>query len=191
MTIEIISKSISMKVWDQAGIKLLTPGSAVRLVSVARQVTDCAMQPSDPKGQENKIYTIVKGRETFDCRHTVPITRCSEVKYVLKKVTLWKQRMHERTETSVCKIFWARLASFGHLGLISEPLIVSKFHNETHDPKGQENKIYSIVKGRETFYCRHTVPVTSCSEVKYVLQRVSFGSKELKLECAYFLGQTS
>ena len=44
-------------------------------------------------------------------------------------------------------------------------------------PKGQENKIYTIVKGRETFYRRHTVPVTSCSEVKYVLKRVSFGSK--------------
>ena len=32
-----------------------------------------------------------------------------------------------------------KLASFGHLGHISDPLIVSKFHNETHDPKGQEN----------------------------------------------------
>ena len=42
-------------------------------------------------------------------------------------------------------IFWSRLASFGHLGVISDPLIVSKFHNETHDPKGQENKIYTIV----------------------------------------------
>ena len=48
-------------------------------------------------------------------------------------------------------------------------LIVSKFHNETQNPKGQENKIYTIVKGRETFYRRHTVPITSCSEVKYVL----------------------
>ena len=57
-------------------------------------------------------------------------------------------------------IFLARLASFCHLGFISDPLIVSKFHNETHDPKGQENKIYTIVKGRETFYRRHTVPVT-------------------------------
>ena len=56
-------------------------------------------------------------------------------------------------------ISWARLASFCHLGFISDPLIVSKFHNETHDPKGQENKIYTIVKGRETFYRRHTVPV--------------------------------
>ena len=54
-------------------------------------------------------------------------------------------------------IFWTRLACFGHLGLISDPLIVSKFHNETHDPKGQANKIYTKVKGRETFYCRHTV----------------------------------
>ena len=37
-------------------------------------------------------------------------------------------------------ISWARLASFCHLGFISDPLIVSKFHNETQDPKGQENK---------------------------------------------------
>ena len=89
----------------------------------------------------------------------------------------------------------ARLASFCHLGFISDPLIVSKFNNETHDPKGQENKIYTTVKGRETFYRCHTVPVTSCSEVKYVFKRVSFGSKdctkELKLESAYFLGETS
>ena len=85
-------------------------------------------------------------------------------------------------------IFWARLASFDYLGLISDPLIVSKSHNEIHDSKGQENKLYTIVKGIETFYRRHTVPVTSCSEVKYVLKRISFGSKkctkELKLECA-------
>ena len=90
-------------------------------------------------------------------------------------------------------IFWAKLASFGHLGLFSDPLIVvSKFHNETHDPKGQENKIYTIVKGREAFYRRNTVPVTSCSEVKYVLTRVYFGSKELTKElkvklCFYFI----
>ena len=98
-------------------------------------------------------------------------------------------------KTKVCyrgfifALFRSPTASFYHLGFISDPLIVSKFHNETHDPKGQENKIYTIVKGRETFYRRHTVPVTSCSEVKYVLKRVSFGSKdctkELKPECAY------
>ena len=38
------------------------------------------------------------------------------------------------------QIFWARLASFGHLGLISDPLIVSNLRNETHDPKEQEKK---------------------------------------------------
>ena len=72
-------------------------------------------------------------------------------------------------------ISWARLTSFCHLGFISDPLIVSKFHNKTHDPKGQENKIYTIVRGRETFYRRHTVPVTSCSEVKYVLESMENG----------------
>ena len=44
----------------------------------------------------------------------------------------WNQSVH---------IFWARLVSFCHLGFISDPLIVSKFHNETHDPKGQETLV--------------------------------------------------
>ena len=79
-------------------------------------------------------------------------------------------------------ISWVRLASFCQLGFISYPIRVLKFHNETYDPKGQENKIYTIVKGRETFYRRHTVPVTSCSEVKYVLKRVSFGSKDCTMQ---------
>ena len=45
MTVEIISWSISTKVWYRAGIKLATPGSAVRHASVARHVTDCATRP--------------------------------------------------------------------------------------------------------------------------------------------------
>ena len=45
MTIEIISWSISTKVWDRVWIELATPGSAVRLASVARQGTHCAMRP--------------------------------------------------------------------------------------------------------------------------------------------------
>ena len=52
-------------------------------------------------------------------------------------------------------VSWARQASFCHLGFVSDPLIVSKFHNETHDPKVQVNKIYTTVKGREKFYRRH------------------------------------
>ena len=45
MTVEIISLSISTKVWDRAGIELATPGSAVRHAFVARHVTDCATRP--------------------------------------------------------------------------------------------------------------------------------------------------
>ena len=81
-----------------------------------------------------------------------------EAKTALKN---WNQSMH---------IFSARPASFCHLGVISIPLIVSKFHNETYNPKGQDNKIYTIMKGRETLYRRHTAPVTTCSEFKYVLK---------------------
>ena len=45
MTVEIISWSISTKVWNRTGIELVTPGSAVRHASVARHVTDCATRP--------------------------------------------------------------------------------------------------------------------------------------------------
>ena len=33
-----------MKVWNRARIELVTPGSAVRLASVARHITDCVTQ---------------------------------------------------------------------------------------------------------------------------------------------------
>ena len=39
MTVEIISWSISTKVWDRAEIELATPGSAVSFASVTRHVT--------------------------------------------------------------------------------------------------------------------------------------------------------
>ena len=45
MTVEIISWSISTKVWDRTGIELETPESAVRHASVARHVTNCATRP--------------------------------------------------------------------------------------------------------------------------------------------------
>ena len=47
MIVEIISRSISTKVWDRAGIELATPGSAVRFASVARHITDCATRPDE------------------------------------------------------------------------------------------------------------------------------------------------
>ena len=45
MTVDIISWSIPTKVWDRAGIELVTPGSAVSFASVTRHVTDCATRP--------------------------------------------------------------------------------------------------------------------------------------------------
>ena len=47
----------------------------------------------------------------------------------------------------------------------------SKLQNGINDPKGLENKIYTMMKDRDTFYCDHTVPVISCSEVQYVLYK--------------------
>ena len=45
------TKKTATKVWDCAGIELATPGSAVRLPSVARHVTDCATWP----GRNNSL----------------------------------------------------------------------------------------------------------------------------------------
>ena len=53
MTVEIISWSISTKVWDRAGIELATPGSAVRHASVARHFTDCATPPGNWQTTKN------------------------------------------------------------------------------------------------------------------------------------------
>ena len=141
-----------------------------------------------------KSLLLIKFRKIKYCflhhynGHALIFSLAYGIKYVLKRVSFGSKDCTKELKPE-CAYSWAKLASFCHLGVISDPLIVSKFHNETHDLKGQDNKIYTIVKGRETFYRRHTVPVTSCSEVKYVLKRVSFGSKdctkELKPECAY------
>ena len=58
MTVEIISQSISTEVWDRAGIELATPGSAVRLASVARHVTDCA-RPLGPSASNRNLHQMV------------------------------------------------------------------------------------------------------------------------------------
>ena len=41
-------------------------------------------------------------------------------------------------------VFWARLPSFGQLGLIGDPQISSKLKHRINDPKGLENKIYTM-----------------------------------------------
>ena len=67
-----------------------------------------------------------------------------------------------RGTARVYRIFWDRLDSFGQLSLINDPQISSKFQNGIDDPKGLENKIYTMMKGRETFYSDRTVSITSC-----------------------------
>ena len=53
---------------------------------------------------------------------------------------------------------------------------------------------YNVIKNMYSENDIH-IKVGNSLSVQYVLKRVSFGSKdcikELKLECAYFLGQTS
>ena len=55
MTVEIISWSISTKVWYRVGIEPATPGSAVRHASVARHVTDVCLTAEPTRC--DKAYT--------------------------------------------------------------------------------------------------------------------------------------
>ena len=88
----------------------------------------------------------------------------------IKGLSFGSKDYNKELKTVECvQVFWARLACFGQLGLISDHQISSKLCNGINDPKGLENKIYTMMKGRETFYGDHTVPVISCSEVQYVL----------------------
>ena len=59
MTVEIISWSISTKVWDRTGIELATPGSAVRHASVARHVTDCTTRPEKVQLEKQDLDEVI------------------------------------------------------------------------------------------------------------------------------------
>ena len=59
MTVEIISWSISTKVWDRAGIELATPGSAVRLASV------CSTQQSSMRKESLGLFYFYSISTTF------------------------------------------------------------------------------------------------------------------------------
>ena len=62
MAVEIFSWSISTKLRDQAGIELAIPGSAVRHVSAARHITNCAMQPGPAGKILAVIFSTIKSR---------------------------------------------------------------------------------------------------------------------------------
>ena len=88
----------------------------------------------------------------------------------IKGLSFGNKDYDKELKTVECvQVFWTRLASFGQLGLISDPQISSKLQNGINGPKGLENIIYTMMKSKETFYGDHTVPVTSCSEVQCVL----------------------
>ena len=77
MTVEIISWSISTKVWDRAGIELATPGSAVRHASVARHVTDCATRPGDWLDVKNGRMFLINNDQGF-----LPIFSASPIFFI-------------------------------------------------------------------------------------------------------------
>ena len=94
MPIEIISWSISTKVWDWAGIKLATPGSAVRLSSVARHVTDCATRPSQ------LLTTQDTGHTTDDGHPTITLTISQWLRWAKKQVRNFTINCH------TCQLFF-------------------------------------------------------------------------------------
>ena len=70
----------------------------------------------------------------------------------LKWLSFGSQEYTKKLKVKSVQIFWARLASFSHLGLVNDPLMVSKFH-----------RLHTVL-----------VPVTSSSEAIYVLKGYPF-----------------
>ena len=56
------------------------------------------------------------------------------------KVCSYEENCAEFKNQTLKKIGW-----YTKVLCATDPLIVSKFHSETHDPKEQENKFYTIV----------------------------------------------
>ena len=67
--------------------------------------------------------------------------------YITQNTTLYKistlSGISPKNRKCSLQIFWAIPASVSQTGLISDPLMVSEFHNGIHDPKGLENVIYT------------------------------------------------
>ena len=87
--------------------------------------------------------------------------------------------MHQRTETRACKIlqiFWARLASFGHLGLISDPLIVPMFQSLTLDKplrrvrRMHSSEVASSISAQSLIFYGHSPPSADSKRVGCQLQ---------------------
>ena len=132
----------------------------------------------DSKGHENQICTIVKGRRrsTAATQSKAPAVVMSNIffkGYPLEAKTSpknWNQSAHTSR---------ARPSSLCHLGVTSDPLIVSKFHNETYDSKGHENKIYTIVKGR-----RRSTAATQSQATAVVMSNIVFKGYPLEAKTA-------
>ena len=126
-----------------------------------------------------------------------------------KRLSFESKDCTKELKLSSVLVFWARLLSFGQLGLISEPQISSKLQNGINDPKGLENKIYSMMKGRGHFTVTTRSHLPAAVKFNMFYKRLSFGSmdktkrlsfkgrdktEELKtetVECTCFLDQTS
>ena len=47
------------EVWNRAGMELVTPGSAVRLESIGRHVSNCVMRPVNLKEYTHLVFTAI------------------------------------------------------------------------------------------------------------------------------------
>ena len=72
-----IARDVLVKVWDL--IESVSEGFFYLLISDAQISSKLHNGKNDLEGLENKIYTMMKGRETFNGDHIVPINNFSEV----------------------------------------------------------------------------------------------------------------
>ena len=105
----------------------------------------------------NKDYTKeLKNCRVYKSRKENPqkltqLNSRSHPRHLVGKRTAQKDTIIDITSDSQVNsnspVCWVSLASFGQLGLISDPQVFLKLQNGINDPKGLENKIYNMMKG--------------------------------------------
>ena len=91
----------------------------------------------------------------------------------MKRFSFGNKDYTKELKTVECTSFLGQTSLFLPIRAHQSPQIYSKLQNGINDPKELENKLYTMMKGRETFYSDHIVPITSCSEVLFTISAFS------------------
>ena len=170
MTVEIISWSISTKVWDRTGIELATPGSAVRHAYVARHVTDCATRPGIDLRSRTNTKRCPVSSTSYDlctCKGWSCYVQRFRRKCIYKKYLILDQRSrsHEALPSTSCDLCTCMVWSC--YGQWLRGCITKKIHYLILTPRSRSQKCCPVPSSS----CDLCTSKVSCCYIPWLLRR--------------------